>query len=124
MRRVLLYIAASLDGKIARKDDSLDWLPPIDHTGEDYGYKELMDSIDTVVMGYSTYDISVGLGEWGFKGMNSYVFTRDNTKPHIPDVELVTEDPVAFVRNLKAMEGKDIWLIGGGQSSGNCTMLG
>ena len=37
MREILVYIATSLDGKIARKDHSLDWLPPIDEGGEDYG---------------------------------------------------------------------------------------
>ena len=114
MREILLYIATSLDGKIARKDHSLDWLPPIDEAGDDYGYKEMLDSVDTVLMGYRTYEICMGLGEWPYKHLKSYVFSRNADKPVIPEVELVNEDPVTFTGKLKEAEGKNIWLIGGG----------
>lgn len=115
MRKIILYIAASLDGKIARKDHSLDWLPAIEDSGEDYGYEELMASVDTVLMGYKTYEVCLGLGDWHYKGKTCYVFSRSATRHTIPDVELVNEDPVAFIRGLKETEGKDIWLIGGGE---------
>ena len=113
MRKLRLYIAQSLDGKIARKDDSIDWLPDIND--EDYGYQEFYDSIDAVVMGYKTYEVCLKLGPWYYKDKRSYVFSRHADKEVIPEATLVTEDPVTFMRKMLQEEGKDIWLVGGGQ---------
>src|SRR5688572_19587996 len=55
MRKLKLYIATSLDGKIARKNGEIDWLPNIDE--EDYGYQEFLATIDATVMGYKTYEV-------------------------------------------------------------------
>ena len=52
MRKIILYIACSLDGYIARSDGSVDWL----FTDQDYGYTGFLASVDTVVMGRKTYD--------------------------------------------------------------------
>ncbi|QMU28597.1 dihydrofolate reductase family protein [Adhaeribacter radiodurans] len=114
MRKLKLYIAASLDGKIARKDDSIDWLPD-PNAGEDYGYEAFLAEIDTLVMGYKTYEICLKLGEWPYEGKKTYVFTRDLTKPHIPQVELINQNPVDFTKDLLQQSGKDIWLVGGGE---------
>jgi dihydrofolate reductase len=54
-KKVILYIAASLDGFIARKNGSVDWLAKYENTEEDYGYKEFFDSIGTVILGNTTY---------------------------------------------------------------------
>ncbi len=115
MRKLKLYIAASLDGKIARPDGGLDWLP--DPTAEDYGYgyQAFYDSIDTTLMGYKTYEVCLGFGEWHYQGKTTYVFSRDAAKSCLPEARLVAEDPVAFVRGLKAQPGQDIWLVGGGE---------
>ncbi|HEX8531958.1 MAG TPA: dihydrofolate reductase family protein [Cytophagales bacterium] len=113
MRNVKLYIAASLDGKIARRDGGLDWLP--DPTAEDYGYQAFYDAIDTTLMGYKTYEVCLGFGAWHYQGKTTYVFSRDASKSCVPEAQLVAEDPVAFVRRLKEGPGRDIWLVGGGQ---------
>lgn len=113
MRKLILYIAASLDGKIARKNGAVDWLP--DPSGEDYGYQELYDSIDTTLMGYKTYQTCLGFGEWHFKDKTNWVFSRNQSSPCISEARLVSEDPVKFVRELKKESGKAIWLVGGGQ---------
>ena len=112
MRQVKLYIAASLDGKIAGANHELEWLP--DPLEDDYGYGALMDSVDTLLMGYTTYEVCTGLADWPYGGKTSYIFTRNGSKPCISDAELITEDPVSFTRKLKEQEGKDIWLVGGG----------
>lgn len=115
MRKIKLYIAASLDGKIAGKDHALDWLPEPDiESQDDYGYNEMYDSIDTLLMGYTTYEVCTGLGDWPYKGKTSYVFTHDGSKACIDDAKLVTTDPVQFTTDLKQQQGKDIWLVGGG----------
>ena len=54
-RKVVLFIAATLDGYIATQDHELDWLFKVE--GEnDNGTKEFMDTVDTVIMGRTTYD--------------------------------------------------------------------
>lgn len=113
MRKLKLYIATSLDGKIARKDGNLDWLP--DLSSEDYGFDRFMAGIDTTLMGYRTYQVCLGFGDWPYKDKNTYAFTRDPSKSCIPEVSLVSQNPVDFVKELKAKPGKDIWLIGGGE---------
>ena len=55
-RRVILYIAASLDGFIAKPDGSLGWLSQVEAPPEDYGYAEFVKTVDTVIMGRKTYD--------------------------------------------------------------------
>jgi dihydrofolate reductase len=113
MRKLKLYVAASLDGKIARKNGEIDWLPSPD--GADYGYQELIDSIDATLMGFKTYEVCNSFGEWPYPGMNNYVFSHDPNRQLNPEATLINEDPVAFVEKLKQTEGKDIWLIGGGE---------
>ncbi|QNF34971.1 dihydrofolate reductase [Adhaeribacter swui] len=112
-RKVKLYIATSLDNKIARPDGAIDWLPGVDE-GEDYGYQEFLETIDTLLMGYKTYEVCAGFGERPYPDKNTFVFTRDAYKPVIPEAELITQDPVSFVRELLTQDGKDIWLVGGG----------
>lgn len=114
MREIILYIATSLDGKIAGTDHSLDWLPQPGEDNNDYGYSEMYDSIDTVLMGYTTYEISMGFGDWPYKGKTAYVFTMDKNKPCVDEASLITESPVDFCKTLKQDAGKNIWLIGGG----------
>ncbi|MDQ3290177.1 MAG: dihydrofolate reductase, partial [Bacteroidota bacterium] len=74
MRKLKLYIATSLDGKIARKDDSIDWLPD-PNSGEDYGYQNFLSKIDTLVMGFRTYQICLKFGEWPYNRKDTFVFT-------------------------------------------------
>jgi dihydrofolate reductase len=113
MRKVKLYIAASLDGKIARKNGAIDWLP--DPTAEDYGYQQFYDSIGIALMGYKTYEICLQFGEWPYKGNSTYVFSRDASKTVLPEANLITQNPIDFVKQLREQDGKDIWLVGGGE---------
>ncbi|MCH2193707.1 hypothetical protein [Kordia sp.] len=56
MRKLLLHIAISLDGKTARLNDDVNWLDAIPHTeGVDYGFYEMCNSIDTTIQGNKTY---------------------------------------------------------------------
>jgi dihydrofolate reductase len=61
-----VFIATSLDGFIARRDGSIDWLPTPEPGGEDYGYHAFMDTIDAVVMGRNTYESVVAMGGWTY----------------------------------------------------------
>ena len=112
MRKLILYIASSLDGFIADQENKLDWLTV--YTGE-YGYKEFMKDIDTVLMGRKTYEwvVAAGVSNPHPEQMN-YIFT--STPEHFtstPNSTFTSQDPVAFVKNLKEQKGKNIFLAGG-----------
>lgn len=117
MRKLKLYIACSLNGKIARKDGSVDWLEEIPNPEKsDYGYAGFYQSVDTTIMGFKTYKQIMDWGiDFPYKETKNYVFTRDKTHQNTAHVEFVSENHIEFVKKLKAREGKDIWLIGGGQ---------
>ncbi|UOG74722.1 dihydrofolate reductase family protein [Hymenobacter tibetensis] len=111
MRRVVFYIAASLDGYIASSDGSVDWLPAL--ADEDYGYAEFLASVDTTLMGRTTYEQVLTFGEWSYPTLTNYVFTRQPPAKAHPSVGFVVEDPVEFVGKLRREAGDTIWLIGG-----------
>jgi dihydrofolate reductase len=113
MRKIILYIAPSLDGYIARRDGSIDWLRKYETGEEDYGYNEFLKSVDTLLMGRKTYEQIVGFGEWPYEGKQGYVFSTQGIRD--PRVMAVPE-PVTFTKALKEKPGKDIWLVGGGQA--------
>lgn len=117
MRPVILYIATSLDGYIARPDDQIDWLETVPNPdGLDYGYQAFLDSIDTTLMGYRTYQVIRGFGgSFPYPTKTNYVFSRVSHLPDDNPVLFVNESPADFVRKLVQQPGGAIWLIGGGQ---------
>ena len=115
MRRIVLYIAASLDGCIARPDGSLDWLDAAAVPGEDYGYGEFLASVDALLVGGVTFRQLLGFGEYPYAGKRVYVFTRQGPVevPEGADAEFVDIDPAELASRLKQEPGDDIWLVGG-----------
>jgi dihydrofolate reductase len=124
-RPVTLYIASSLDGFIARRDGSIDWLPQPEKGGEDYGYADFMAGVDTVVMGRKTYDCARELGEAAaFPGRRCIVFSRRRGPARRQGVRFVAEEPAEFLRRLRARRGGGIWLVGGGEIARECLEAG
>ena len=107
MTKILIYIATSLDGYIARENGSIDWLPESSETSYDAFYK----SIDTVIMGKTTYDQVLTFGEYPYKDKKSFVFTR-TSKNNDDNVKFVS-DIEKFVNDDFPGAGKNIWLVGG-----------
>ena len=118
MRRIILYIATSIDGYIATEDGGVEWLNEISNpTNEDHGFKDLLASIDTVLMGGKTYHEIIGFGiSWPYKDKKSYVVSRRNSNvtPN-ENVHFIMEDVITRISELKSEVGKDIWLVGGGE---------
>jgi dihydrofolate reductase len=117
MRKLKIYIAISLNGKIARADGQVDWLETIPNPEKsDYGYYDFYASIDTTIQGHKTY---AQLLAWDipfpYADKKNYVFTRNPNHQDTKEVSFVSEDHLAFTEKLKTGGGKDIWLIGGGQ---------
>ncbi len=114
-RTVSCYIAMSLDGYIARKNDSLDWLYKVEVDG-DAGYAEFIETIDTVVMGRRTYDwlMEETKGEYPYSDKKSYVFSKSTSGVN-EHVRFTDEAVAEFVERLQQEPGKGIWVVGGGK---------
>lgn len=116
MRRVILYIAMSLDGYIADKNGGVDWLSGQDAEGAEEGtYSEFTQGIDTVVMGWNTYaQVRTELSPkiWPYEELTSYVITHRNEKS-TDNIKFVGGAPCELTARLKEMPGKDIWICGG-----------
>ncbi len=113
MRKVTFGGANSLDNYIARKDDGVDWLL----WGEEIEayMKDYWKSIDTVLWGRKTYEVAMRSGGMAsYPGVKNFVFSRTLKRSSDKNFEIVSEDAIEFVRNLKQQEGKDIIVMGGG----------
>lgn len=111
---VILYIAMSLDGYIARPDGAVDWLEDVEGDG-DNGYGEFYSQVGTVIMGRKTYEEVLKLtDEFPYAGKNCYVLTRQ-PQESTPHVTFTDEDMETLVSRLKEVSDGYIWLVGGGQ---------
>jgi dihydrofolate reductase len=115
MRKVTYGGATSLDNYLARTDDAVDWLMWSDEAAS--VTSEYFKTIDTMVMGRKTYDVAVRMAPAGgvsSPGITTYVCSRTLQQETKANVPIVSRDAVALVRRLKAEDGKDICLMGGG----------
>lgn len=116
MRKIILYIAASIDGRIAEPDGGIEWLSEFPITEEmNYGYKEFMDSIDTIIMGGRSWRELSNLDAMGaYAGKTVYVISHHNWGDN-ENVNFIRENIIEQIINLRNESGKDIWLFGGGE---------
>jgi dihydrofolate reductase len=120
-RRVIVNLATSADGYIARPDGDMEWLTSRPKPAGFYGMGEFVKSIDTKLLGRKTFDDSLRLGA-KFDGKTRYiVFSRHAAPSNVPSgVEFVTGGIGEFLATLREQPGKDIWLMGGGDLIGSC----
>ncbi len=109
MKKVILYIAQSLDGYVATKDGGVAWLDDFNSGESDYGYAEFNESIDTVVQGETTYE------QFHDKhpGKQSYVFSEKADSLSEEGITFVKGSPKEFIEGLDEATHKNIWLVGG-----------
>jgi dihydrofolate reductase len=130
--RVTIHMAASLDGFIARKNGSVDWLETSDEFADgetmDPGFVEaFLKTIDCYVMGSRTYETALnfeakGFG-WSYGDKPTFVLTRRQLRRTRDTVEFYSGDLVQFVNGLKP-RFRSIWVVGGGALAGECLRLG
>ena len=118
-RKIIVWVAISADGFIARLDGSVDWLDRPRPKGN-YGMGAFYKSIDTTLWGRKTCDMALDYQKKGVPGtafdarVKNYVFTHTLPKSPPPaGVEFVTEQIKAFATRLRAEKGKHIWIMGG-----------
>src|SRR5882757_3610620 len=113
-RKVIVHIATSADGYIARSDGDLEWLTSRPAPKGFYGMNAFMKSVDTMVLGRKTYEVSLRLGAKFDSKDRTIVFSRQQAPADAPPgVEFESEAIGPFVTRLRAKPGKDIWLMGG-----------
>ncbi len=120
-RRIIVYIATSADGYIARPDGDVEWLNRRPST-VDYGMREFYPTIDTILWGRKTYDwllnYSRKMGKT--KGLFDTKVRELRVLAEAAETsgawrDLRTEPVKAFARRLRATPGKQIWMMGGGE---------
>lgn len=115
VRNVILYIATSLDGYIAKPDDDLDFLSIVAEEGEDYGYADFYKSVDTVILGRKTYDwVMTQVSTFPHEGKTSFVITR-TAKAGSDMLTFYNGDLKELVLRLKGESGGNIFIDGGAQ---------
>lgn len=118
MRKVILYIAMSLDGYIADATGSVNWL-----TGQNPEmptpdtYTEFVQNIDTVIMGWNTYRQVVeelSPDKWIYEKLRTFVITHREI-PVLDNIKFVQLAPADLLCGLQAEAGRDIWICGGAE---------
>lgn len=124
-RKVILYIALSIDGYIAAPGDDLDFLSVVQREGEDYGYSELLAATDTLITGRKTY-------EWVVKEVGTYpnqdrkVYVIGSSSPTIVgNIEWYQGDVAELIHRLKQVNSdKHIFCEGGAQLASSLLRAG
>lgn len=116
MKKIILYIAASIDGRIAEPDGGIEWLSEFPITEEmNYGYKEFMDAIDTIIMGGRSWRELSNMDAMGaYADKAVYVVSRHDWGEK-GNIRFITENVIEHIITLRNERGKDIWLFGGGE---------
>ncbi|MBS4026509.1 MAG: dihydrofolate reductase [Clostridia bacterium] len=114
-RKVVLYIAQSLDGYIAREDNDISWLSVVEHDNEDYGYDDFIKTVDTVFMGRKTYEKVLTFGvEFPHKGRTCYVLSK-TLKGADENVQFFSGSIEDIITKIKVQKGENIFIDGGSE---------
>ena len=114
-RKVILYIATSLDGYIAKPNDDLGFLSIVQKEGEDYGYSDFVKSVDTVILGRKTYDwVMTQVPEFPHADKNAFIITK-TARPSIGKTNFYTGKLKDLISKLKTEQGKNIFIDGGAE---------
>lgn len=116
MRKIILALAVSLDGYVARENGDVDWLKMQDLSEAADESREFFASIDAILWGRKTFSKSEEMG--GdlnmFGAVMNYVFTRTPRTSEIKNLQFVSENAAEFAADLKRTNGENILLMGGG----------
>jgi len=117
MRKVILLAGVTLDGYLARPDDSLDYLEMTKEGEKDL--TTLFASADTVIMGRKTFDVSLKLGGGTYQApgpkTETFVFSRTQPPGERGGVIFTRQSPAALLKRMRARRGKHILHMGGGE---------
>lgn len=118
MKKVVLYIAMSLDGYIADKNGGVSWLVGENKDDHTSSYNEFINTVDTIIMGQNSYNqITTELSpdHWVYEGLQTYVLTHRSliSRREIEFTDDGVDDLINRIRVQAVNSEKDIWLCGG-----------
>jgi dihydrofolate reductase len=114
-RKLFIYLAMSLDGYIAKEDGDISWLDKYLVEGEDYGYSNFINSVNTVIVGRKTYDKVISMiNDFPHKTKDCYIITHSSL-PAEGNIKFFNGNLKTLVEELKANEGKNIFCDGGAE---------
>ncbi|MCL2745998.1 MAG: dihydrofolate reductase family protein [Coriobacteriia bacterium] len=120
MRKSVYYFTMSLDGYIADKNGSIDWMSGAPNV--DYGFKEFYDEVGTVMLGARTYEHMLKMGDFFPYPDRDVIVCSSNDKLKIAaeNVQLSSEDPAKTLARLQlgTEDEGHIWVGGGGTLAG------
>jgi dihydrofolate reductase len=109
-----VFIAASLDGYIARQDGALDWLPA--DGGEPHGYDEFIATVDAIVIGRKTFETVLTFDAWPYGTMPVIVLSTRPSALSAPEgarCDMMAGTPPEIVARLGARGMKHLYVDGG-----------
>ena len=115
MTRLVYYVAQSLDGFIADEEGGVGFLDCVEEAGEDYGYHEFYEGVDSLVMGRATYDFVAAHGTWHYAGKPAWVLTSRPIEDPFDGVTVTSASPEAVLAEIRAAGLTSTWLVGGGR---------
>ena len=115
-RKIIVHIATSADGYIARKDGNIDWLTNRPAPKGFYGMPKFTRTVDAKILGRKTFDLSVKLGARFSANDPHYVFSRGKLPSSAPrGVHFVMQPIRTFAKEMREQKGKNLWMMGGGE---------
>jgi dihydrofolate reductase len=113
--KTIVYIGTSLDGFIARKDGNIDWLVQFANDEAVSAYEELMNRIDTIVIGRGTFEKVLDFPSWPYE---KKIFVLSNSIKQVPDIvkdkiTLLSMQPKEVLNCLSHKGLSNIYIDGG-----------
>lgn len=119
MFMITIHMVSSLDGFIAKKDNSVDWFDTNDIYDKgitDQNQEEFLKTIDCYIMGARTYEYAVELSKsygWAYSDTPTIVLTHRQLRNDNPNIQLYSGDLNKLINEKLKPEYKNIWVVGG-----------
>lgn len=116
---ITIHMVASLDGKVAKKDNTVDWFETTDHyengvSGEDT--EAFLKTIDCYVMGSNTYELALELSQkygWAYGDKPTYVLTSRDLPNDRKNIQLYSGQLENLVNEVLKPNYQNVWVVGG-----------
>lgn len=112
--KVSVFVGASVDGFIARRNGDLDFLPP--GGGEPHGYSEFIATVDAIVIGRKTFETVLAMDPWPYGDKRVVVLSSrpvDLSAVRGGVVEQMSGTPAEIVAQLAATGAQHLYIDGG-----------
>jgi dihydrofolate reductase len=119
--KITIHMVASLDGFIAKKDNSISWFETADHYEKGVEYSEeqtsqFLRTIDCYVMGARTYEHAAELSKtygWPYGEIPTIILSHKSLQPIKPNIEIYSGDLHRLLNEKLQPQYKNIWVVGG-----------